>query len=358
MLSKLPTSKLLRTLIYLPAKLYELIIRTRIILYEYQYIKSKKLDKVVISIGNITLGGTGKTPLVEYIAKFLNDEHLETAIISRGYKRQDKTSLETIVSDGKQVLASLEQAGDEPFMLAEKLKGVKIVVGANRFQAGKLAIEKLGCDVILLDDGFQHLKLKRDLDIVVLDASDPFGNGEVVPLGKLREPIYALKRAQMIIVTRSDRDLDRDLIFQVLSGLELNIPIIYAYHDFVGLRELTTNKPLPIRKLINAKIAVLCALGNPKIFIEDLENYQAKIVSQHIFRDHHHYQQSEINQVIDHARFLGAEFIVTTEKDAVKLKPFSFDLPVYVVEIKAQFDDEVRLKSILLRTVTDKLRNK
>lgn len=358
MLSKLPSSKLFRTIIYLPAKLYELIIRIRIVLYEYQYIKPKELNKVVISIGNITLGGTGKTPLVEYIAKFLNDESLETAIISRGYKRQDKSKPIVIVSDGKQLLASLKEAGDEPFMLAEKLKEIKIVIGSNRFEAGKLAIEKLGCEVILLDDGFQHLQLKRDLDIVVIDATNPFDNGEVVPLGRLREPIYGLKRAQMLIVTRSDRNLDRDLIFNILSGLDLNIPIIYAYHDFVGLRELTTNKPAPIRKLVNAKIAVLCALGNPKVFIEDLEHYQAKVVSQHIFIDHHNYQQSDIDQVLSQAKLAKAEFIVTTEKDAVKIKKFSFDLPIYISEIKVEFEDEIRLKSILLKAVTKRLKSK
>lgn len=356
MLSELPKSNLIRKLIYFPAKLYELVIRIRVILYEHNYLQSKELSKTVISIGNITLGGTGKTPLVEYIAKYLSDENLETAIVSRGYKRKDRSKKILVVSDGKKTLASIEEAGDEPFMLAEKLKGVKILVGSNRFESGKLAIEKLSCDVILLDDGFQHLKLKRDLDIVVIDATDPFSNGEVVPRGRLREPLYGLKRAQMVIVTRSDNYLNRDLIFNVLSNLELNVPVIYAYHDFVGLRELFTNKPAPIRKLINAKVAVVCALGNPKVFLDDLAHYQAKIISKHIFIDHHPYQQSDIDQIISQAKALGADFIVTTEKDAVKLKPFSFDLPIYIVEIKVDFEDEVRLKSILLRAVMGKLK--
>ncbi len=356
MFSELPKSNLIKALIYLPAKLYELILRLRIVLYEYNYIKPKELSKVVISVGNISLGGTGKTPLVEYIARFLMDENFDTAIISRGYKRQDSSQKETIVSDGDQLLVSLEQAGDEPFMMAEKLKGVKVIVGANRFSAGKLAIEKLGCDVILLDDGFQHLKLKRDLNIVVLDGSDPFGNGEMVPFGKLREPIYGLKRAQAIVVSRSDRAVDQDLLFRVLSGLELNIPVIFSYHDFVGLKDLVSGKVAPIRKLVQAKVAVLCALGNPKIFIEDLENYQAKIVSQHLFIDHHPYQQSDIEQVVEEAKQAGAEFIITTEKDAVKLKKFSFNLPVYVVEIKVEFEDAIKLKSLLLRTITSKNR--
>lgn len=353
----LPKSKLLRAFIYLPAKLYQLIVSLRVLLYEQNYLKTKDLSKVVISVGNISVGGTGKTPLIEYIARFLSEENLETAILSRGYKRANSVKKHLVISDGKQMLASLAEAGDEAFMLAEKLKGVKVIVGANRFQTGQLAIKDLGCDVILLDDGFQHLKLKRDLDIVVLDATNPFDNGEMLPFGKLREPLYGLKRAQMIVISRADRETNRDLIFQVLSGLELNIPVFYSDHDFVGLRDLASNKPIALRKLINAKVAVLCALGNPDVFISDLESYQAKIVSKHVFIDHHNYQQIDIDKIVMEAKEAKAEFIVTTEKDAVKLQRFSFDLPIYVVEIKVNIEDEPRFKSLILKTIMKKLKS-
>jgi tetraacyldisaccharide 4'-kinase len=351
----LPQSKLLRGLIYLPAKIYEMAVRLRMVLYEYEYFKPQALDKVVISIGNITLGGTGKTPLVEYIAKYLVDENIDVGILSRGYRRRDDSQSQVIVSDGEKVLATVDQAGDEPWMMAQKLKGVKIVVGADRYRSGLLAEKELGCDVLILDDGYQHLSLKRDLNILVLDATDPFGGGEMVPYGKMREPIYALRRAQAIIVTRADRPFDQEELSRVLDGLGLNVPIIYAYHDIVGLRDIATGKPAPIRTLNRARVGVFCAIGNPQIFIEDLQGYQAEIVSEQIFRDHHQYTQSDIDNVVREAKAAGATLLATTEKDAVKLAGFSFgDLPVYVIEIKAQFEDEVKLRSVLLRAIMQK----
>jgi tetraacyldisaccharide 4'-kinase len=353
--SLLPNSKLLRALIYLPAKLYQLIVHLRVVLYQFHYLKPHKLNTMVISVGNITLGGTGKTPLVEYIARFLAAENMEVGILSRGYKRVDHSKQQLIVSDGKQLLATVAEAGDEPFMLAQKLDNVKVIVGADRYQSGQLAISQLGCEVLLLDDGFQHLKLARDFDLVVLDGTDPFGDGEMVPYGRLREPLYGLRRASAIVVTRADHAIDQDLIFQVLDGLGLNIPIIYSYHEIVGLHEIGTRKPIALRNLNRVKIGVLCALGHPEVFIDDLAGHQAEIVSRHLFLDHHNYQQVEIDKVIAAAQAAGAQFLVTTEKDEVKLANLSFGaLPLYVVEIKAQFEDEVKLKSILLRAIMHK----
>ncbi|MEW6730520.1 MAG: tetraacyldisaccharide 4'-kinase [Acidobacteriota bacterium] len=352
----LPRSKILRALIYIPAKLYELAIRLRMVLYEYEYLKPQEVEKTaVISIGNLTLGGTGKTPLVEYIARYLVEENLETAILTRGYRRQDSSRAQLVVSDGKNILATVEEAGDEPFMLAQKLKGVRIVVGANRYETGCYAQDKLGCDVLLLDDGYQHLSLKRDLNILVLDATDPFGGGEMVPYGRMREPIYAMRRAQAIIITRADRPFDQEELSRVIDGLGLNIPIIYAYHDFVGLRELTTGAVAPLRKLNGARVGMLCAIGNPQIFTEDLQGYQAQIVFEHTFTDHYHYRQADIDNIVTQAQEAQAEYLVTTEKDAVKLTGLQFGaMPVYVIEIKAQFEDEVKLKSVLLRAIMRK----
>jgi tetraacyldisaccharide 4'-kinase len=351
----LPRSKIARGLVYLPAKLYEMAVRLRMVLYEYEYFKPRALDKVVISIGNITLGGTGKTPLVEYIARYLVEENIDVGILSRGYKRRDNSRQQVIVSNGEKVIASVDEAGDEPFMLAQKLQGVKVVVGADRYQSGRLAERELGCDVLILDDGFQHLSLKRDLNILVLDATDPFGGGEMVPYGKMREPIYALRRAQAIIVTRADRPFDQGELYRVLDGLGMNVPIIFAYHDIVGLRDLATGKPAPIRTLNGAKAGVFCAIGNPQVFIEDLQWHQAEIVSEHVFTDHHQYTQADIDRIVSEAKASGASFLVTTEKDAVKLAGLPLgDLPVYVIEIKAQFEDEVKLKSVLLRAIMQK----
>jgi tetraacyldisaccharide 4'-kinase len=351
----LPESKLLRGLIYVPAKIYEMAVRLRMVLYEYEYLRPQALEKVVISIGNITLGGTGKTPLVEYIARYLSEENMDVGILSRGYKRKDSSRDQVVVSDGEQILVSVEEAGDEPYMLAQKLKGVKIVVGADRYRSGLFAEKELGCEVLILDDGFQHLSLKRDLNILVLDATDPFGGGEMVPYGKMREPIYAVRRAQAIVVTRADRPFDQEMLDNVLTGLGLNVPIIYAYHDIVGLREFATGKVAPLRTLNRARVGIVCAIGNPQIFIEDLQAYQAEIVSEHTFTDHYRYSQADIDRVVSEAKAAGASFLATTEKDAVKMSGLSFgDLSVYIIEIKTQFEDEVKLKSVLLRAIMQK----
>lgn len=348
-------SPLLRALLYLPAKIYEFIVRLRVVLYEQQYFKSRRLTKPVVSIGNITVGGTGKTPLVEFIARYLQEEHFEVAILSRGYQRKDSQQSQVVVSDGKNLLANLDEAGDEPFMLASKLAETKIIVDANRFRGGQKA-EELGCDIVLLDDGFQHLQLHRDLNIVVLDGTDPFGGGAMVPFGKLREPIYGLRRAHQVVVTRADRELDQELIYSILSGLEMNIPVHYCYHEIVGLRSLNTGKPLALQKLTGTHIGAFCALGNPQVFLEDLAHQQAEIVFQQLFRDHHNYIQKDLDELALAAQKAGAEFLVTTEKDAVKLKSLNLPMAICVIEIKVFFEDEVKFKSALLRAITSRSR--
>ncbi|MBL8149255.1 MAG: tetraacyldisaccharide 4'-kinase [Blastocatellia bacterium] len=351
----LPDSRLIRACAYLPAKVYQMIVGLRIALYEQSYIKPKQLSKVVISVGNITVGGTGKTPIVEFIASYLSEENMEVAILTRGYKRIDSSRRQVVVSDGISVKAGFEEAGDEPFMLAAKLKNVKVIVNSNRFEAGHFAINEFGSDLLLLDDGFQHMQLRRDLNLLVLDATDLFGGGEIVPFGRLREPIYSIKRADAIIVTRSDREFDRDLLFNVLDGLGVNVPIIYSYHELTGLHDLFSKKPVAIRTLNRAKAGIVCAIGNPDLFVEDLQLYRTEIVSKQVFRDHHQYTQTDIDKVVNLASSSGASFLITTEKDAVKMEKFSFgEMPVYVTEIKAKFEDEVRFKSLLLKTIVKK----
>lgn len=348
-------SSVLRTAIYLPAKLYELGVRLRVALYEQGYLKTRRLDTVVISVGNITVGGTGKTPVVEYICRYLAQECYEVAVLTRGYGRKNSSRPIVVVSERGRVVAEVDEAGDEPLMLARKLAGVSVVVGADRYQSGLLVVERFGSDVLVLDDGFQHLRLERDLNILVLDATDLFGGGQVVPLGRLREPIYGLRRADAVVVTRSDRDFDRDLLFNILDGLGMNLPIFYSYHDFVGLKDLRTAAPIALRRLNGARVAALCALGRPSVFLEDLQAYRAEVVTTAFFPDHHSYRQEEIDRVVAEATAKGAEFIVTTEKDLPKLQGINFaKLPVYVAEIQTSFEDEVRLKSMLLRAVSRK----
>ncbi len=342
----------LRAALYAPLKLYELGVRLRIALYETAYLHPKRLTKPVISVGNITVGGTGKTPLVEYIARYLTDEGHETVILTRGYGRR---STARVVLNAGQPAPDWTAAGDEPLMLARRLPDVKIVVGADRYANGRFAEAAYGCDVFVLDDGFQHLQLGRDLNILVLDATDPFGDGELLPFGRLREPLYALRRADAVVVTRTDRAFDQEQLLGVLSACEVTAPVFFAYHDLVGVHELGTRRPQAQRILVTQPIGVFSALGKPTVFEDDLANLGANIVFTKRFPDHYPYTATDITALVAEAQAAGATRLVTTEKDAVKVEGFDFGgLPVSVVEIKTQFEDEVGLKSLLLRTIVRK----
>ncbi len=341
-----------RAALYVPAKLYELGARMRMALYETAYLKPKSLAKPVISVGNITAGGTGKTPLVEYIARYLTDEGYETVVLTRGYGRQ--SAARVALNDG-QPAPSWKLAGDEPLMLARRLPDVKIIVDADRHASGRFAETTYGCDAFVLDDGFQHFQLQRDLDILVLDATDPFGNGELLPFGRLREPLYALRRAGAIVVTRTDRAFDQEYLLGVLAACEVAAPVFFAYHDIVGVHELGSRRPQAQRMLVGQPIGAFSALGRPVVFEDDLANLGANVVFAKRFPDHHAYAAQDIAALVAAAKAAGATRLVTTEKDAVKLEGFAFgDLPVSVVEIKAKLEDEVGLKSLLLRTIVRK----
>ncbi|MGQ9898261.1 MAG: tetraacyldisaccharide 4'-kinase [Acidobacteriota bacterium] len=347
-------SPLAQAALYVPAKVYELGVRLRMALYETAYLKPKRLMKPVIAVGNLTVGGTGKTPLVEYIARYLTDEGHETVILTRGYGRTATGQARVVLND-EQPLPDYSLAGDEPLMLARRLPDVKIVVGANRFANGRFAETTYGCDVFVLDDAFQHLQLARDLNLLVLDATDPFGNGELLPFGRLREPLYALKRADAIVVTRTDRAFDQEHLLSVLAACEVTAPVFFAYHDIVGIHELGTRRPQAQRSLIGTPLGVFSALGNPAIFEDDLANLGANLVFTRRFPDHHRYTAADIMALVTDAKAAGVQRLVTTEKDAVKVENFDFGgMPVSVVEIKTMLDEEVGLKSLLLRTIVRK----
>ncbi|MGA8180790.1 MAG: tetraacyldisaccharide 4'-kinase, partial [Desulfobacterales bacterium] len=198
------------SLLSMASKVYGGAAKLKRIFYEKSILKSKKLSCPVVSIGNITAGGTGKTPMAIYVANIARDLGYKVAIISRGYKgKAEKNG--GIVSDGKALLMTAEIAGDEPYMMAARLRDVPIIVGKNRFKAGRLAIRKFEPDILVLDDGFQHLKLQRDLDLVLLDYRKPFGNGHLLPRGVMREPASALSCAAAIILTRSDTMNDKEM---------------------------------------------------------------------------------------------------------------------------------------------------
>src|SRR5581483_6159436 len=251
---------LTRALFYLPRKLYEFGALLRHTLYQTGRFKAQELDAAVISVGNITFGGTGKTPMVDYIARFLADEGFKVAILSRGYKRKSKSE-RVLVSDGEQIHADADESGDEPYLLAKYLPRVSVIVGPNRYANALWAQEHLDTGVFLLDDGFQHQQLKRDLNILLLDATDPFGGGEMLPFGRLREPLMTMRRADAVVITRADRPFDYEYVVKNIENLAGNVPIFFAAHAITGLRDLKTGEAVVPETFSGSRIAAFCGIG-------------------------------------------------------------------------------------------------
>lgn len=334
--------------------LYGAIANARNTLYKNGAFKSFSLGVPTISVGNITVGGTGKTPIVAFLAAMLAEQGEKVCILTRGYGRKNPTK-RVLVSDGTSILANPIEAGDEPFELARKLLGKAVVVAdADRVASGIWARDKFGISAFLLDDAFQHQKVKRDLNIVAIDASNPFGNGKVLPFGILREPLSNLSRADLIIVTRTNLSPGISEIKSQISIHNPECPIVLSKNrvgslvdlaDFSGIAHYNETQGYKIDT--DTKILAFCALGNPENFFTQLrrENYQ--VVSTIKFPDHHFYEQSDIARIEKTATDNGAEVLFTTEKDAVKICDLEFDLPCFVVENEMTFDDETKLRQMI-----------
>src|ERR1051325_8800163 len=359
------TSTIKRALFWLPAKLYELAVRLRIVAYETDYLKAKSLDAFVISVGNLTLGGTGKTPLVSYIARYLKREGRSVAILTRGYGRASKGRRvlnepgRTAATDAPAAKGRVpagepyREFGDEPLMLALEMPEVPVLIDKNRYESGRFAQQEFDPDVLILDDGYQHLALHRDLNILLLDATDPFGGFEMVPFGRLREPLYGLRRADVVIVTRADKPFDqaqRLAVIKYFCGDQ--IPVLYFYSTITNLRLLATNDVYDAGAFAGWNVVALCGIGNPQAFSEDLLQVGMNIAAEHFFADHHPYSQDDLDRTVRLAREVGADAIITTEKDAVRLAGLKqSDVPVYAAQLELQSEDEVRFKSLLLRAL-------
>ena len=285
--------------------------------YHLRWTEAKRLPCRVISIGNLTLGGTGKTPIVKVVASLLRREGKRVCVLSRGYGGRSQSAI-TVVSDGARCLVPPEVAGDEPVLLAEHLVGLPVIVGQDRYAAGMLAVERFGVDVIVLDDGFQHVQLARDLDILLLDAVRPFGNGRLFPRGDLRERPTGIIRADAIVLTRWEA-----VTATSLTALKLvlpALPLFYSQHEPVDLRALADGHILPLVSLKGRRILAFCGIGMPDHFRQTLQRLEAEIVAFAAFPDHHPYTRPEIEQLVLMAQQRRAELLVTTEKDGVRLR--------------------------------------
>ena len=323
--------------------LYGAVTRTRLSLYQRGTFHTTKLDRPVISVGNMTAGGTGKTPLAEWISKTIASEGKKVCILTRGYGRENPQR-QVVVSDGQTILATPNEAGDEPYLLATKLLGSAAVISnADRISAGRYAIESFGSDCFVLDDGFQHLRLARDLNIVTVDATNPWGapegNGQLLPFGRLREPLSGLSRADCVVLTRCDQAGSTD-------------DLINQIRDLIRGRSVFESTMQPVKNLFpTGPVAAFCAVGNPDSFFTELTQAGYDVVVQKSFADHHAYSQRDADDLVRAATNAGATSLITTAKDAVKLRALSFSLPWHVLEIQISIKNEDAFRRMILNVL-------
>lgn len=323
------------------SSLYSAITRTRLSFYRRGTFRTTKLNRPVISVGNMTVGGTGKTPLVELVSKIIARTGKRVCILTRGYGRQNPER-QVIVSDGQAILATPAEAGDEPYLLATNLLGLAAVISsADRISAGRDAIEVFGTECFVLDDGFQHLRLARNLNIVTVDATNPWGGGQLLPYGRLREPLSGLSRADCVVLTRCDQASNLD-------------PLREQIRDLIHDRPIFDSTMKPRRSTAPSEpVAAFCAVGNPQSFFAQLKKAGYTVGSEKAFRDHHSYTQKDIDDLTNAATRAGATQLVTTAKDAVKLRALHFSLPYSVFEIEIAIKDDELFQNLVLKAVAE-----
>ena len=328
--------------------------------------RQERLPAVVISLGNITVGGTGRTPMACMLAKELSARGWRVALLNRGYHSKREKSGASVMSDGRMVLLTAEEGGDEASLMARSLMGIPVLVGRDRAVSGRMAVEKIDAQVLSLDDGFQHWQLYRDVDVVLVDGTNPFGNGHVLPRGILREPLEHLSRADIFIITKVDQ-ITQEAVSQIRVDLRRYIasaPVALSVHKpsavlpFLNWDQgLHPEDAIPAG-LMERPVLAVSALGNPASFEETLRGAGFTVAGVLRYEDHHHYGPSDIRRMAD----LAAEkqcILVTTEKDAVKLPADlvkEYNLPLYVLAITLEIvEGQEQIDAVLQSVLEDKL---
>lgn len=333
-------------ILLLVALLYGLTVRLRRVFYRLHFFKTWELPCRVVSVGNITLGGTGKTPTVIQVAKLLLKRNERPVVLSRGYGR-DKESDLLVVSDGSVTAVDAGQGGDEPLLIASKLPGVPVVVGADRRRAGRLAIEKFQPDVLVLDDGFQHVRLKRDLNIALLDGGDPFGNGRLFPAGILREPLSALERADIVLITRADRAKDLESLKAVIRR-NTGAAIFTSRQVPIDLFDDLTGATRPLSILRGASVLAFSGIARPESFFSLLRDLGAIVRAEFSYPDHYRYGESDLAVITRKATDEKLAMTVTTEKDAVRLRPLK-PTGIWSLRVEEQVLEAAEWEKAILR---------
>lgn len=298
---------------------YAWAVKSRGYLYDHGWLSCRRLPRPVISVGNLTVGGTGKTPIVIWLAQWLRSRGIRVAILSRGYGRVSARDL--LVSDGREPLVTPADGGDEPVLIAGRCPGAIVAVGRDRYRVGRWVLEQMAVDCFLLDDGFQHRALDRDVDLALIDATDIAGLSCLLPMGRLREPLSAAARATGIVLTRVGtsrhvQEVVRSLEAATRKQLEL-LPVDFSVQDFVHVR---TGAVQPVQWGKGKRALLVSGIGNPCAFHRTAVDLGITVVGACTYPDHYDYTAKDVEKIVSQARTLQADVMLTTEKDAVKLR--------------------------------------
>ncbi len=346
-----PVDTMITGLLFLASRVYRNLVQLRLWMYENRVIRNRAIGCLVVSIGNLTCGGTGKTPVVEIFAKTLSRKGRKVAILSRGYRSRDRSLWDKIrkkfssrkmevpprvVSDGKNLLLNSMTAGDEPYMLASNLKDVCVLVDKDRVKSGLYAIDEFQADTLVLDDGFQYLNLMSHINILLVDSTSPFDNHHVLPRGLMREPIKNISRADYIFLTKSDGSPRLRHLKAFIRKHNRRAEIIECCHRPQYLEDVfERGTRFPLSDLKGRKVASLSAIANPASFNGFLTQHGADLVFKRHYADHHRYRQQEMIDFVNDAKAAGAELILTTEKDAVRMPRLDRrDIPILFLRIE------------------------
>jgi tetraacyldisaccharide 4'-kinase len=348
---KSPKDQLMLLLLFVISRFYRMVVQFRLWLYDKRIIRNHAIGCLVVSIGNLSCGGTGKTPVVEVFAKTLSLKGRKVAVLSRGYRSKQRSlwvkmiqkfsskKMEVppkVVSDGKNLLLDSAYAGDEPYMLANNLTDVVVLVDKDRVKSGLYAIDEFQTDTLILDDGFQYMNLKPHINIVLVDSTDPFGNHHVLPRGILREPVKNLRRADYIFLTKSTGGNHLRHLKAFIRRHNRRAEIIECCHKPLYLEKVYYKGERESLELLKGKrVASLSAIAVPESFEAFLRQLGANIVKSQHFADHHRFSQQEIIDFINVSKKEKAEMIVTTEKDAVRMPRLErLDIPIYFMRVE------------------------
>lgn len=330
---------------------YRLGLAARARAYGWGLLRTGRLPCPVVSIGNLTLGGSGKTPTVELAALALRELGASPAVVSRGYGRQSRGV--GVVADRDGVKLDARGAGDEPLLLAERLPGIPVVVGEDRFEAGRVAVERCGATVLVLDDGFQNRTVDKDLEVLVLNGRAPWGNGRLFPRGTLREPLSALARADLVVVTNA-ADAGVSPVSERLRRYTDRASVIRAAYHVTEAREVSSGRRAEAGALAGRRLLAFCGLGSPKSFADTLAGLGVRVGGMMEFPDHHWYTAADLDELARQATAIGTEGLVTTEKDWIRLRGLGLPpAPLWVLPVRLTLEtgQEAWIKA-LGRTLT------